>query len=451
MIFLIIGLLIILYSFFDFKKAFSFYLCYKLVLVTNITVISKPGLPLLTLEMAMTLIFIIVFIFTGKKYQNAHSKFPFAVPLILYSISLLISSVLSIAGLGSEFSNIIKQLAENVLLVWMTWQVFETKDDFKFLFVGITIVILLSCLYGFVEYLIKDNPLTKYEATLNKDPDKLIDYIYSTDSRGYRINSFFEHAIGAGMIWALYSVFVFILIQNKRVKIKKYIIPIIAAILCLPCIFLTKMRSPILFLGIAMLAIVNLNSKRFRNIAIGFLLGAVVILPFVSDDIINVVLGIFDKESAAEIGGSSIDMRIDQFAAAFELLRLSPLFGLGPSFSDVLNNETVNRLLGGESVWLGVITQLGLFGVVVYIIQLYYFVVKIPMYFNRKELFFISLAYWVTCSITSVPGFSMMLYYLCIFYFIKTSNRYKKAVNYGKVYGIYISRGIIHYNVIKHL
>ena len=61
MIFLIIGLLIIFIAFRNYKKGFYYFLFYKVCLVTNITVISVPGLPLLTLDVFMTLVFIVLF------------------------------------------------------------------------------------------------------------------------------------------------------------------------------------------------------------------------------------------------------------------------------------------------------------------------------------------------------------------------------------------------------
>ena len=449
MIFLLIGFLIIIYSLFDFKKGFSLYLAYKLLLVTNITLISIPGVPLLTLEMAMTIVFILIFFFKGNKYQYAHMHFPFFIPFIFYSIALIISSIISIAGFLSEISNLIKLISENILLVWMIWQIIETKEDFKFLFGCITIVILGSCVYGLIEFSIQSNPLSKYESTLNNDPNKTIDFSYGIDGRGYRINSIFEHAIGAGMNWAIYAVMIFILIQKRSYSIKKMLIPLITAILCIPCIFLTKMRSSILFFGISLFAVINFKAKRFYLIAALMFFGVIAFLPFVSEDIINVVLGIFDSEKAQIVGGSNIEMRVDQFLAAFALLKISPIFGLGPSFTDVLQNDLVSRLLGSESIWLGAISQLGLFGVIAYIVQIFYSLFVIPRKYKSWKIFFVSLAYWTTASITSTPGFSMVLYYLFLFYFIKTSNVYQQSVKQGNVYGLFLKRGLIYYNVIK--
>ena len=448
MVFILIGVLIIIYSFFDFKKGFSLYLCYKLVLVTNITLISKPGLPLLTLEMAMTLLYLFMFFLTGKKYQSAHKKFPLTIPFVLYCISMIISSCFSVVGFGGELSNLIKQFSENVLLVWMAWQILETKEDFIFLFKVVTVIILGSCIYGFIEYIIGNNPLTAYEATLN--PGNSIDWSYSAESsRGGRINSIFEHAIGAGMNWALYAVLVFNLIQNKSAGIKKFIIPVITAILCIFCMFLTNSRSPILFFIIALCSIINFKSKRFYFLMFAFIIGGIICIPFLPENVSNIILSLLDENVASNIGGSSIEMRLDQLSAAVALFIQSPAFGFGPSFKDVMQGDLVDRLLGGESVWFQVLPALGGLGIVAYIVQIYYTVVKLPQKYGSRQILFVSLAYWLTYTITSIPGFITIMFYVFIFYCIKTSENYKKAIEEGKIYGVYLCRGTIRYNVIK--
>ncbi len=450
MIFILIGIVIIIYSFFNFKKGFSLYLCYKLMLVTNITLISTPGLPLLTLEMAMTLVFMFMFFVHGSKYQRAHTKFPFAIPFLIYGVVLLASSMFSMAGFGAEISNFIKQLSEKIILVWMAWQLIETKDDFKFIFKVVTVIILGSCIYGLIEYILQRNPLTEYEASLNSNKDKLIDFSYGADSyRGYRINSIFEHAIGAGMVWALYAVFVFIIIQKKYVTIGQIFIPFITAILCIPCILFTNSRSPLLFFAVSMVSIVNFKSKRFYPLLLSLLVGAAIAVPLLSDKIINVIKSFFSGDAANTVGGSNLEMRLDQFAAAFELMFQSPLFGLGPSFRDVIDNNLVDRLLGGESIWLQAVPQMGILGVVAYVVQVIYFIVIIPKRFKSRQIFFVSLAYWLTYTITSIPGFNHMLFFIFIFYFIKSSRVYGQMVKVGNVYGLYLRKGVIHYNVIR--
>ena len=50
MIFIVVGILIAFYGINDYKKALNIHIVYKLLLITNITLISIPGIPVLSLE-----------------------------------------------------------------------------------------------------------------------------------------------------------------------------------------------------------------------------------------------------------------------------------------------------------------------------------------------------------------------------------------------------------------
>ena len=57
-------------------------------------------------------------------------------------------------------------------------------------------------------------------------------------------------------------------------------------------------------------------------------------------------------------------MRFEQLAAAIELMKLSPIVGLGYKFMNVMHTSLVAALLGLESMWFRILTQFGLLGVV---------------------------------------------------------------------------------------
>ena len=434
MVFLLSGLLLFIYGIFNFKKAFILFLVFKLLLVTNITIISEPGMPLLTLELGLTIGFVILFFIKGIKVQNAHMAYTLFLPMFFYILSLTASSIFSVAGITNEISNLMKCIFEDVILVWICWQVIETKSDFNFLFKTLTFFIFISCIYGLFEFCIKSNPISAYEATLNHDPSKVIDFSYSSEERGYRINSFFEHSIGAGMSWALYSGFVFYLFVKKKLDIEIILFPLITAFMCIICLMLTKMRSPIICFAISLLACIDFKSKRFYFLVACFIIGLLIILLFFGNDVQNVLLALFNQSNAEQIGGSSLDMRLDQFDAAFSLMNGNPIFGLGPSFSEAISSDLIKRLLGGESVWLNVITQQGLFGIFAYLILVFYCVIYIPNKFKNLNLMIFSLAFWLTYTITSLPGFDFIFYYILIIYFIKHSPVYTLNAKKGYVY-----------------
>lgn len=76
MIFNIIGLCILLYSLARFRKGLILFLIYKIVLVQNITLISIPGIPLLTLDDFMTIAILVIYAFKRKKLRRTKQSFP---------------------------------------------------------------------------------------------------------------------------------------------------------------------------------------------------------------------------------------------------------------------------------------------------------------------------------------------------------------------------------------
>lgn len=445
MIFYIIGLLLVIYSFWDFKKSFELFLGYKLILVTNITVISIVNLPILTLDMLLVIYYCTRYLLFSSKYQFATKPFPFMGPLLLFICSVIISSFFSQAGFIAEISNIVGVILQNFLLIYMIWQIVDTKNDYTFLFIIITIVILFSCCYGVFEYSISNNPLVEYEATLNSDINKLINYSYMDEisSRGYRVQSIFEHSIGAGINWALYALFVlYSEVNNIKRPLRK--ISIITMVLCIICIFLTKMRSPLVFFFIATIGCLNFKKKKSYIL---IFLGVIFLCTFINKfDYANVFFSLLQTNNS--IGGSTLKMRIAQYKAGVELWKYSPIWGLGSKFQNIMNNTLTSQLLGMESVWLSILVKYGLLGLISYLWLSIKSIVYLPTHYKTKEIFYISLAYWITYTISSVPGMSMTMYYLFIFFWMKRSKIYELSRLRGKKYKIYFKEWKIIYTKV---
>lgn len=448
MVFFIIGFLILFYSIINFKKGFSLYLTFKLVLVTNITLISIPGIPLLTLEMFLTLSFILLFFSRGAKYQNAAMPFPYKIPFSILFICWLISSVFAVSGFFSELSNLIKNISEEIILIWMMWETFETKEDFKRLYKYITIVMLFSCIYAFIEFSIQDNPLALYEATLNKDESRNMLALYSIEDRGYRVQSCFSHTIGAGINWSMYAIFTIWLWINSNRQRSFPKISLITAFLCIPCIILTKMRSPLLFTLIAALSLINVKKKKFYLfIPIACIL-FYLLRPIINENIM--IFSSFFNESAQEaVGGSDLAMRLKQLNIAIRLIRVSPLVGLGNKFYSVIPQSFLVGLSGMESIWLWVIVQFGFLGIVCYVFYMIYSIIIIPYRFSSRPMLFFAAAYWITYTTTSLPGMKLYLYFLIMIYLIKNSKKYQAEKIKGDIYGVYFLKGKLKYNIIK--
>lgn len=418
--------LIIGYSLFDYKHGFLLFLAYKLLLVQNITLISRPGIPLLTLDMFMSILYSFWFFLQKTKQRYAKYSFPYMTPNIILTVTWILSAIFSVAGLGAELSSLIGELVNSVVILIVLWEVLEKKEDLDFLFGIVTIIMFASCIYALIEYQMGSNPLKIYTTMLNHDPARTIDWGYgSLTARGYHVQSIFEHAIGAGLMWAMYSVFVFASIVKYNEKLKFKTLAIITAVLCVPAMILTKQRACLVFYFIAAPSFIQPRQKRTCLILIPLALGMMFFSTYLMDNI-DILLSLFSEKAQTSVGGSTATMRLNQIDAAFNIFFSSPILGHGSKFASVIQSTDVKRLLGGESIWLSVIPGYGILGIAAYIFNAYWMIYKIPRYFKSKELFFVSLAYWIVITLTSVPGFKLYFLYLYFAYFIKKSDVYRK-------------------------
>jgi hypothetical protein len=333
----------------------------------------------------------------------------------------MISTVMAIAGFGTAVSALMKNILEYIVMAFLMWRLINTKYDLKFLLKGFTVIFLICGLYEVYEILTQSNPLADYETTLVADESRAIDFgNYEDDEfRGFRAKSVFAHPIGAGINFALYIIIVlfFLLKAKLNIKINKTLV-MGTCLLALACIIMTKSRGPYMFLIIGALAVINLKNSKFYRYAIILVLALIVLLPYFSDQL-DIFTSIFNSKAQAQVGGSSADQRFEQLAAAFTLLSMSPIYGLGFKFLNVMSNRLTWALLGGESVWFSVLPQLGIISIIAYLYMIYWTLVKLPKRYKSASIFFIGLAYWIVTSLTSVPGMQVYLYYFALIIVIK--------------------------------
>lgn len=437
MIFSIIAILIMIYSLIDIKRGFLLFLLYQLIWFPDAQLFKIQGLASINLNLIVSVFFIFLYIIkryasselygigtAWKKLQAKKKKlFPFKNPMFAIGMSLIITCFTSVSGFEHEFVRAVGLIFINLITIYLIWQLVETKKDFDFLFKGITIIIFMACLYEMIEYVTRNNPLLIYKFSLAGN--QLTSY--QIGARGYRAYSIFEHPIAAAMIFSLYIIFVMTCIIVYKEKLPFKTLAIITSVLCIPCIILTKMRTGFVFLAIGMFAFIDFRSKRFWKIAIALVIVILAITPVILDNAI-LFTSLFDKNAQAAMGGSNPLMRFTQFDAVFQIMKMSPIAGLGEKFRTIISNDYVTRALDFESLWFEQMAKHGLVGVLAYIYMIYYSIYKVPKKYKSKQILFVSLAYWGTYTLTSTPYFRVYLFYLAIFYFIKKSNIYQRAL-----------------------
>lgn len=427
MILISIGFFIMLYSLKNFKKAFFSFLIYQIYWFYLAEIITVSGLPTITIGMIMNAWFLLLFIINRKKYINTSVRMPYTIPMLLILFSSLVTCFTGLAGFKSEFTRAISLAIQAYPSIWIAWYLIETEEDFKYLFKGYTIVFLIAAVFGMIEYVFKFNVLVAYKSLLREGG--IITYSLAS-GRGYRVMSVFEHCIGGGMTLGLYAAFVFILYVKTKGKMTNKDIALIGAFLCIPCVLLTKMRSAMLFTMICLLGAVDFKKKRFYKLFFLALILLVCITPIILQNS-DLFLSLFSNSVQKKLGGSNMSMRFDQLNAVLNLMKMSPIGGLGELFSEFVSNVYTMQALDYESLWFEQIVKHGMLGVIVHVIMIVYSVIVIPKKYKSKELFILSFAYWAIYTITSIPSFRTTFYYFILFYFIKHSKIYKDIKSRG--------------------
>ena len=422
MLLISIGFLIMLYSLVNFKKAYFLFMIYQIYWYYLAEVITISGLPVITIGMIMSFWFFLIFLIKRKRYIRTKVRMPYTVPLVMIMFSMLVTCFVGLAGFSYEMSRAISIAIQTFPTIWISWYLIETENDFKFLLKGYVIVFFLAAIYGLVEYGIQYNPLVEYKSLLKEGGIR----VYTlANGRGYRIMSFFEHCIGGGMTFGLYSSFIFILYVSSKRNIPYKKVALVGALLSLPCVILTKMRSAMLFTAFCFIATVDFKKKRFYKFLLLGIVGIALILPLIQQNS-DLFLSLIDKNVQTKLGGSNMTMRLSQLDAVNNLMKMSPIGGLGEKFNELVYNQYTIQALDYESLWFEQMVKHGLVGVVAHIIMIVYSVLIIPRKYQSKELFIISCAYWMTYTVTSIPSFRTSFYYFVLFYFIKHTDVYKK-------------------------
>ncbi|MGN9105595.1 O-antigen ligase family protein [Oliverpabstia intestinalis] len=402
-----------------YKKSFSLFLAVSCFLTRNVRLFFVP------LSTITIFWFLFLFLLKYKKYKTKAKRFPWNVPMLFWGTSIVLTSIFSISGFSSEITTMLGNLLKDIFLIIVLWSVIDTKEDFFRLYRYLSIVFFISCIYGFIEYFMGCNPLQSYLANFAGISDAVV-WSYSAEQyRGYRICSIFEHAMGAGVNWSLYAVFTIYLFIRRNKELKHKYFCMFTAIMCIVCVFLSKCRSPLLFLAFFSLSLVQIESKRFYKFLL-FSAPVVIICAVVAykyssalQSIVDIVF--FNGTGEMGIESSSLTLREVQIDTSFNLMKLSPLVGLGTHYKDVLSQSMTYYILGGEGILIFVPAGYGILGLIAYSIMAYYDIVFIPLKYKTKECFFLGLAYWITNMFSSIPGLITFIYYLFMIYFIRNT------------------------------
>lgn len=191
-----------------------------------------------------------------------------------------------------------------------------------------------------------------------------------------RLSSMFIYTFDYGQICVIISfILLFCYIKEKYLNKTQILLGFIG---CLFGIFLCGSRSVVICFVVGLICFsltkykLTVNIKRIIVLTVLFSL-LILIVPQIKDKV-DFILSSF--KCGSDIGGSSLEMRITQYATVMMLVKASPLFGMGYNFfyydlgwSSGLNVAEMPypELAGLEGALMSIILERGIIGVLVYI------------------------------------------------------------------------------------
>ena len=410
---IILGILIGCYSFINFKKAFIWFMAYQIFVPFGLQLFSIGGT---SLSIGLSLSFLFLILFFTKKIQKKSGKdsFPLKIAFIVIILARLLTYFTALGTFAEEFNRSLSFMLQSISNIYISWYVFNSKKEFRYFFKIVTITMFIACVFGYFEYSSSYNAYTNYLQDYLKEGISF----YSTESvRGYRVTSFFEHPIGAGMNFGLYFVTSLYLYVNKGRQMPYRRLALLTAFLCVPLVILSKQRGAMIFTVFTLFMLLNFRKKRFYFILFTSAIAIMIISPMLQEYSVY-FSSIFNQTAQNEVSGSSLAMRLVQLGGAFELWKRSPLFGIGEKFMNYVESYWIYEIYMLESVWLDQLVKHGIMGILGYVLLAKTTIYNIPKKYGFKNEVFLMISFWITYSITTIPAFRLFGLYIIIFYFI---------------------------------
>lgn len=354
-------------------------------------------------------LFLILYHREIKKYFS--NKNPYRNIYRLYICLILLSTC--IAPIKHFFMAIQEILSFSIIPICIAICFQKNENLRKF---PIIVFICAICLIAYtgLELIFNNNPVV--QAAINQG-------VFSgTLMTGTRFNikqiqSLFAYHETAGcFFWMIAVFFMWILLLDKRIKLKTAHI-IIIIIMTSSCCFFTGSRSSILALCIGLLPFAISNKKYIMLLPIVIIL----CLYFSPKYFMEIYNSIVESDNVSI--GSSQSLRISQLEISIDYMLSSPhsaLLGNGNGFTNDFLIENITELAGAESLWFRLMIDQGLLGVA---FMTYVFIYSWILCFRiHKYLPLMVLSFLVAKSVAVVPCINVSWLFIFILYF-----KYNKA------------------------
>jgi len=233
-----------------------------------------------------------------------------------------------------------------------------------------------------------------------------------------KISSTFTHPMTFGAFLGMAAVYIYSYVANN-----KNVVLLCVLVGLISCIFFCGIRTPIaaLFITIAVYLLLKKNFKAFLYTSmIGLICYFIIIqFPALSETILSMT-----DNSNSKVGGSSIEMRLEQLDSAFDEVRNCMAFGKGYGYNSYywLIHGTHPRLYSFESLVFVILCNYGLVGFLIWGIM-FYKLFKFSRQMWKKSIgLFIMLLITYYISFTCITGEYGYMKYFLLFYSLTMIN-----------------------------
>lgn len=386
---IIIATIFIILLLIDFRK------WYTVLIVINVALnldLNIKGLNLFTL---IGLISVPIFLLKNRIRFTYLKKYPFYKPSLLIIFSMVLTTFYA---QEKHIPSVVSNIIITLFMPFIFW-ILLVKSPKKVLDIFIKTSIIYSliiCLYTFFELITRSNPYIEILDTWN-----LRDNVTFVEEIRYgfkRCQSIFNmHTTLGGVCIPLLAIFLYIRLCVNY-PIKKNLLNTIILMLTLSILF-TGARSAIIGCFIVLFMIFKKEFFTPKNVLLGILTASIIIVinfTYISEVISSIIF-------SDTVSGSSSDMRLIQYTIALKFMMQNIIWGNGFDYTgEYVLKYYKDEIYGAESMWLPLMINHGIIGVLSYLFLFYSIYKYIKRTENNKVIYFL-VGYYIFNSLSSIP------------------------------------------------
>ncbi len=336
--------------------------------------------------------------------------YPFYIPTLFLALSHILSNKY---GSESHWYSSFLMFAESYLYPILLWKQLSDEKMLKYFINTVLLFSFAIAFYSLFELATYSNPLIhlfEYAGLTNP-----IVEIREVRFGLKRLQSFLPMHTTLGYVSALFFLSIGYLRVNFRHLLPKSnrSINALMVILFLDTFF-SGARSCIAGFMIGLVMFVNKQYLLYKKTII-----TIAVIGILALGAASYVSTIFDSfKNTDNVEGSSTEMRSAQLIIVIYYWSQSPIFGNGPGYIYNTVKSINEQIYGAESIWFPMLVDYGAFGVMAFMLSVFYSL-RLIVKTKSFALIFIVLAYLATGTMTSLPSIPQSYYLIFILVLVR--------------------------------